>query len=245
MLLYKNKKRSWICGAMLSLCSSITQASWYVEGNIGYDFPTVTGSNKIGSGNGWPADIYQINNLVGEPIFGGSLGYEWFFPQRKFLSFFSAAAAYLYDKPTRLTGNVEQFSLPKFNNYIYHYNINRQTLMALFQAGLFRVHFIVPYVSGGLGIAFNQTKPYVEIPSSGIIPRISPDFLGASRSQFSYTVGAGIYFFPQESIALNLGYRYTDFGIVQTGNAQNGYSGYLTNAPRSNSLLMGIQFMFK
>jgi opacity protein-like surface antigen len=233
-----------MCGVTISLVSSMSQAGLYVEGNIGYDFPSAKSSSQISSGIGWPADHYHANSMESTPIFGGSLGYAWSFPQRKFLSFFSASATYLYDKSAQLTGNVEQFSFPKFDNYTYHYNIKRQTVMALFQAGLFRMHSIIPYVAGGLGVAFNQANSYTELSQSGIIPRTSPNFSGASQSQFSYTVGGGIYFLMQESIALNLGYRYTDFGNIQTGNAQNGYSGHLTNALTSNAILAGIQVMF-
>ncbi|MBI2785391.1 MAG: porin family protein, partial [Legionella longbeachae] len=202
-------------------------------------------SNTIGAGVGWPADRYQVKSREQETVFGGALGYEWFFPQREFLPFFSASAAYLYDTSIRLKGDVEQFSLPEFNNYTYQYNVKRQTVMALLQAGLFRMRFMIPYVAGGLGAAFNQASPYEEMPKFGIIPRVSPNFSQASQSQFSYTVGAGIYFFPQELISLNLAYRYTDFGHVKTGNAQNEYSGHLTNAITSNAILVGIHVMFK
>jgi opacity protein-like surface antigen len=74
-----------------------------------------------------------------------------------------------------------------------------------------------PYAFLGLGAGFNKAQDFnSNVPSSLTFTRINED---ASKTSFSYSIGAGIDIDVARQVRLGIGYRFADFGGLRLGQA--------------------------
>lgn len=85
------------------------------------------------------------------------------------------------------------------------------------------------YVSGGVGAAFNKSKSYVA--EGGIKPFSQP---GMTNENFAWSVGAGGTYDINETLNIDLQYRYYDAGKVVSQSVGTGSSGGSSAAPASS-----------
>lgn len=137
----------------------------------------------------------------------------------------------------RLRGEIWQFSNPSFNNMSYSYNIN-QLRVGFRTKWLFKQYTMInelrPYVTGSVGIGFNRSFSFNNLPnSSDIVP--NPNFENKVMKAFSYSVGFGVQKNIHDNMQFGLGYELLDWGK----SALAPWSGQLTNsAPTINHLYM-------
>jgi opacity protein-like surface antigen len=146
----------------------------------------------------------------------------------------------------KVNGQVWQYNDPLFYNYDYTYNL-RQLRLALrdkiiYEQGIFDQK-MMPYITGSVGLGFNQSYTYSETPlSSSIIA--NPAFSNKSLNAFTYSVGAGLQTCPWNHFVFGVGYEFMDWGRSALGAA----SGQVLNVAPSmshlymNTLLFSITF---
>ncbi|HHF7368065.1 TPA: outer membrane protein [Legionella bozemanae] len=108
-----------------------------------------------------------------------------------------------------------------FDSFSYKYDI--QAHQVLFENKLlynlmYQSLTFHPYISGGVGVSSNTAKDY----SVNIVPQFSTfsnQFKDETRTSFSYRVGAGVDYEVTNHIRVGVGYRFSDFGKVELGNA--------------------------
>lgn len=224
----------------------IAGRNWYLSPGVGASILNITKEHSLSTGEGWPNDLYtnhKINKAV--PLATISAGYSW--PTlHKFVPVLMIGLSYTYYFPTTVTGTITQYSLPQFENYNYQYKVGRQAVYALFKANLFHYRQFMPYLSLGLGQAFNSISRYNESPIfSNIIPRLSPDFQNHRNAQFSYILSVGIDFMKNQTTWFGLEYRYGYFGDAQSGIGMNGYnSDFLKSKLTDNALGFRLTYFF-
>lgn len=105
------------------------------------------------------------------------------------------------------------------DEFNYHFNIKTSQVLA---EGKFLYHdnkwFFHPYLTAGLGAAFNEVSDYTtNVPPFLTFTRVYEDH---TETSFSYMVGIGIDFDVFENFRLGVGYRFTDLGAVKLGGAR-------------------------
>ena len=86
------------------------------------------------------------------------------------------------------------------------------------------------YGMGGIGMAWNKTDSITNAK-------------GKTKSNFAWTVGAGIDYYINDCWSLDLGYRYTDLGTARVkGNDQ--FVGQSKEDVRSNDIKLSARYYF-
>ncbi|WED42725.1 outer membrane protein [Legionella cardiaca] len=197
--------------------------SWYFSESIATIFPEIDDNHSVGTGDGWPNDLYVNHDVKTSAAVSVQTGFTWF-NESKFLPFYSLGASYTYAFPMKVNGTIFQYSLPEFENYQYHYEIHRQTLLGIIKAELYRYHNLMPFLLVGLGVSANHIDKYQETPLSGITPRFSPEFQDETTTHFSYALGAGLDYIALNNLWLSLGYNFGYYGPAQTDSGISSYS---------------------
>ncbi|MDF1684924.1 MAG: SPOR domain-containing protein [Legionellaceae bacterium] len=114
-----------------------------------------------------------------------------------------------------LTGDVWVDSDPNFNNMFYTYSINHLAFALkgklISEHDTKRLLSLHPYVSGSVGLGFNQSHKF------GLTPKIfeqvvPPLFKSHTVTAFTYTVGAGLQKRINPDWIFGLGYDFADWG---------------------------------
>lgn len=222
-----------------------TNANWFIAVGSGASFPTSKGSLFIDNGSDFPApydtDIYTTKQPTGALI-NVAAGRRWARASQWFPAF-SLGVLYQHNFIGNVHGTVIQYSLPEFTNYNYHWDLSSDLLLASAKVNVYAQNRFSPYVTAGLGGAFNHAG-YSETALPGVTPRISPNFSG-NTNQFAYNVGAGIDFQATNNIILNVGYLYQNVGDISTQGSGTwlGTSFGLDNY-EFNEVLGGVTYLF-
>lgn len=123
-----------------------------------------------------------------------------------------------WDSQMTIKGDVWQFALPEFDDLSYTYRIHHARVMAATKliTTLSQYSFLHPYVSGEIGVAFNQASGYQETPLEvGAIP--TPPFSNHSQTSFTWGVGAGVDYNLNQQVRLGVGYQFADLGGASLG----------------------------
>jgi opacity protein-like surface antigen len=149
---------------------------------------------------------------------------------------------YYYTPATNVNGVLQQSITNLGNLYNYQYAINTQQLLAEGKL-LFKWHKrILPYISLGIGAAFNHAGNYSATPQSETAGP-PPVFAAHNQTSFSYSLGLGIEFPIQPQLRVGAGYRYSNLGAVSLGTQNN--SGILQNKNYySNAILANLTYLF-
>ncbi|WP_131780950.1 outer membrane protein [Legionella gresilensis] len=81
----------------------------------------------------------------------------------------------------------------------------------------------VPYVKGGVGVAYNKIKTLrnVEIPFNGTELSYDTFIHGDSETSFAWDAGVGADYFFTNNLSIGLGYRFVDAGELRTKRIAN------------------------
>ena len=138
-----------------------------------------------------------------------------------------------------LSGDIWDDADPQFNNYTYNYQV-RHTHIALKGKLLAdRGYVLTPWISGSVGIGFNQAHDFSNKPSISQAVAM-PNFSSNTQTSFTYTVGAGVQKALNQHWQLGVGYEFADWGGSQLGSA----SGQTVNNGLSLSHLYTNGFLF-
>lgn len=146
---------------------------------------------------------------------GGFVGVERFFSDK--LGVQLGVSGYVNTQISP-QGHVWLFASPEFDTLSYAYNIHHTRVMAegKFLTSISAYQSIHPYVSWGLGAAFNQAQNYQETPLiAGAVP--TPPFTNDTQTSFTWGVGAGFDYILSAHTRLGIGYQFTDLGSVSLG----------------------------
>lgn len=204
--------------------------SWYVGAGTGVSIPH-TNTNTYGyapAGSGFPSDQYIRDSTQTEPLVSLLAGYR-FGTQQEWFPYYSVGAEYSYVLNSKVSGVINQFSDPAFQNYNYEYQIQRQTFLAIFKLDIYQWQFLLPYVTAGAGFSRNNVQDYSEQALPDVTPRVSPGYASQVTTEGSWLIGAGLDIVFSKEVWGNLEYNYGHYGDAQTGNGSAN-----TGTPGSN-----------
>ncbi len=240
--------QSWAVAPLTSPENTFTNR-FYISAGAGEMLNKLSGDNYIGTGDGWPDDHYVRNTITNQPFGFVEAGFAWQRPEN-WLPGYSLGVRYLAASKTKVSGYIDQYSLPDFRNYSFSYDVQLSNLMAILKADLCRVYNVMPYLLVGAGAGVYSAYNYQEQPTPDVTPRVSPAFQSVSNTNFSYQFGAGFDFAIRKNVSINFEYDYIHYGTIQTGNGVN-YStetgtNYdnesLKNKINANTFLLGLTY---
>ncbi len=211
---------------------------WFVGANAGATLPQVSTNTYVATIPGWPNDQYHYSHTNAATLLSLLGGYTWSTSHR-FLPSYSLGVSYSYVYPSTIGGRIRQFSLPTFENYNFQYQVQRQTILAIFKADIQRWSDTMPFITAGAGLSINKASNYQEQALTGVTPRVSPGFGSQTNTQFSYTVGAGLDYIVKKNVTVSLEYNYGYFGHVQTG---YGNGQRLSTALSANTIMVSANY---
>lgn len=219
---------------------------FYVRGDVGGSWQTSGSATWTTPGGVYQAmDLSNSNSLSG----GVALGVQ-------FLPMFRADLSYTFlgrfgldaCKPNNSGGCATSHNSATANTHLFMLNGYIQTPEPLAIGSV----SVSPFVTAGLGAALNEMNNWNHIGTGAPAP--GRDFYGASKWNFSWTVGAGAALDISAAVKrpayLDLTYRYTDAGNAQ-GSSQpmpgsgNGIpvNAYSANI-RTHSVFVGLRIPF-
>lgn len=232
MSLVKRKQR-WILVVLLSLYSSASfagvlanESNWFFGGGAGSTWANLSkGSTTVANGSDIDGnDLYSIHDPSPTATYSFDIGYRWSRPSRLF-PHYSLAFNYTRLSNVTVNGTVDQYSLPDYVNYNYNLNVSSNVYSLVGKLDIYQMGSFSPYVSAGVGRAYNRTDSYGEQPFAGVIARVSPNYDSNTTSNTAFSAGAGVDYAFSRQLWMSLGYEYSYLGKVKTGNGEQTWSG--------------------
>ncbi len=198
----------------------------------GAEFAKVGSSQTLSMNGDFTTYQYASSGSSSNQAFwGGFLGTEISLQQQRFLQLgISFYAPNSFSSGTGiLTQGVDPASSDQFT---YHYKVkNRLFLAEAKLLGKVKEH-LHPYVSLGLGAAFNQAYAYTtNVPFS---LTFTPEFTNHSTTSFAYSVGVGIDVDIHQNWRLGAGYRFVGLGQANLGNGLIDTTSFTSTLTQSN-----------
>lgn len=226
---------------------SHSNANWFMAIGSGAEFPLASANMYVKNGSFYPppfdTDIYSATqNASASALLNATVGRRWT-RESKWFPAYSLGLFYQHSFTGNAGGTVTQYSDPEFTNYNYHWNPSSDILLASIKLNLYDKNQFSPYVTAGLGGAFNQSH-YNETALPDVTPRISPDFSGSSN-QFAYNAGAGLDFRATNHLIINVGYLYQNLGNI-SGKGKGTWSSTSLNIGSYglNEVVVGGTYLF-
>ena len=142
-----------------------------------------------------------------------------------------------------LFGAVWDDANPLFDNFNDTYNIQHTHIAAKAKVLGDMGYLLKPYVSGSLGVGFNQARNFSAIPTIfAAVP--TPNFSSNTTTAFTYTVGLGLERALNTNWRVSAGYEFADWGKSQLGVApsQTLGGGLSLNHLYTNGMLFGLSY---
>lgn len=220
--------------------------AWLIAAAAGADFPFARDNIYANNGSSMPSPYDRDTFTVKQDsnaLLAFFAGRRWEQPGQ-WLPAASLALMYQHRFAGDAWGVISQNSLSEFTNYCYKWALSSDVLIASAKMNLYTKNHISPYVTGGLGVAFNHAS-YQESALSGVTPRISPDFSG-NRNQLAYNFGAGLDFRATKQVIINLGYLYQNLGGMPAQGKGSWAGASLTlNSYATNEVLAGVTYLIE
>lgn len=142
------------------------------------------------------------------------LGYEWRAP---WCGLVQTGVSYHQSSAFTAQGTLTQgLDAASQDTYQYQYNILTRQLL-LESKWLYTIKQYHPYVLAGAGVSFNTSSNYTTTVPADI--NYTAEYQNHTVTSFSYAVGFGVDTDLSAHTRLGLGYRFTDLGRAQLGNA--------------------------
>lgn len=152
---------------------------------------------------------------------------------------------YFQTQPFHVSGIIYQLADPLQGNLTYHYRIqNRRLLLETKLLTAFKKRYH-PYLLGDLGESFNKTYGYHEVSKTSADLALTPPFVSAKFSSFSYSVGLGLDFDCTNHLRLGLNYRWSQLGYAALGRNSIQESATVINHPSlsTNEVLLELSYV--
>jgi opacity protein-like surface antigen len=151
--------------------------------------------------------------------------------------------AFGFTTPVSLTDDIWDGVDPEFNNYIAHYKIQHTHIALKGKLLMDAGYWITPWISGSLGLGFNNSYGFHNTPTIFEALPIS-DFSSHTHTAFTYTVGAGLQKALNEHWQIGVGYEFADWGKSHFGRAaeQTQNNGLGLNHLYTNGVLLNLTF---
>ena len=142
-------------------------------------------------------------------------------------------------------GHVWLFTSPAFDVLSYRYNVHHTRVMAegKFLTTFSQYQAFHPYVSWGVGAAFNQAQNY---QVKALIPgaALTLPFANHRQTSFTWGVGAGVDYAVNSHARIGMGYQFADLGGVSLGQTPAAISTQTLSFPHLYSNQLRFQFTF-
>ena len=126
-----------------------------------------------------------------------------------------------------------------FNNYTYNHQVRHTHLALKGKLLADRSYILTPWVSGSLGVGFNQAHGFSNAPTISQAV-VMPNFASNTTTAFTYTLGVGVERHVNQHWEVGVGYEFADWGKSQLNRA----SGQTLNSGLSLSHLYANGFLF-
>ena len=143
-----------------------------------------------------------------------------------------------------LSGNIWDDALPQFNNFNYAYNVQHTHIAVKGKLIQDMGHACKPYVSGSLGVGFNQARHFTSIPTL-FEATPTPNFQSNTTTALTYTVGIGVQRAINQHWQAGMGYEFADWGQSQLARAagQTMGQGLSLNHLYTNGLQFSLSYL--
>lgn len=142
-----------------------------------------------------------------------------------------------------LSGNIWDDAQSQFNNYTYDYQVRHTHVAIKGKLLADRGYIVTPWVSGSLGVGFNQAHDFGNAPliSQAVV---MPDFASNTTTAFTYTVGVGVERYLNPHWQAGIGYEFADWGKSQLSRSsgQTLNSGLSLSHLYTNGLLFNLTY---
>lgn len=117
---------------------------------------------------------------------------------------------------TTLSGAIWEDADPQFDNHSYQYDVRHTQLALKAKLALDAGIVVRPWVSAGLGIAFNESQGYTSTPKIAEAVE-GARFADNTTTAFSYSLGLGVETTLTAGWHAGLGYEFSDWGKSALG----------------------------
>lgn len=223
---------------------------WFITAGSGAQFPTVSSSMTVKNGSNFTpphdVDTFTTPNLDNTAILFFSAGRRWE-TESTWVSAYSLGIYYQYLFSNQLQGSITQYSTPAFENYAYTWSTTSNVILGSAKANLMQYNRFSPYLTGGLGIALNQSANYTETAYSGVTPRDNPDFSGSQSAQFAYQAGVGLDIKITDPLFASIGYLYQNIGSVSGQGHGPAWTGTTLSlgSVAQNEIVASLSYLFE
>lgn len=164
-------------------------------------------------------------------VYGGFLGGEWRMSPAWDLQL---GLGYYQTSTFNTEGTLTQgVSAPSYNAFNYTYDVISRQLLAEGKVLMNWAKRYHPYISVGLGVAFNTAQDYkVDI---GPPLTFSPAYDDHTERSFTYSIGLGMDYDITHYLRFGIGYRFADLGKTELGDGQVGAPGSYVAVPEAPS----------
>jgi len=145
---------------------------------------------------------------------------------------------------TRLSGSIWDDADPQFNNYVYRYHIQHTHIAVKGKLLAEKGYWLTPWVSGSVGVGFNRAHAFENTPTIfETFP--NPNFASHTKTDFTYTLGAGVQRALSAHWQAGVGYEFSDWGQSQLGRAQGQTlnSGLALHHLYTNGVLFNLTYL--
>lgn len=200
-------------------------------------------------------DIFTLSNVTAaNGLVSVDVGHQWrLAPYTRFNVFME----YDHFSSFSPTGTRAAFGYPSSSFFYspsqYGYTLEHQALLFGAKVNFAEWHQLMPYFEGGMGVSRNAFSDFNNTltASSGLSGPITP-FPNHVNYALAFVLGTGVDVLLQNNWFLTFGYRFGDWGNVQSGNVTTIPSPpggslspiRLSNALYSNQALMRLSYSF-
>lgn len=142
-----------------------------------------------------------------------------------------------------LSGHIWDDADPQFNNYTYSYQVRHTHLALKGKLLADRGYMVTPWVSGSLGVGFNQAHNFSNTPTISEAV-VMPNFTSNTITTFTYTLGVGVQRNLSQHWQAGIGYEFADWGKSQLNRAsgQSLNSGLSLSHLYTNGFLLNLTY---
>lgn len=221
--------------------------TWYAQLEGGAAFPTYSSSVAVPNGSNFtpPSHLDSYATSRGtQGLIAFYAGRRWDMPLQYF-SHASLGLRYQYLFQRDIGETISQYSHPDFTNYNYSWKVSANTLTADTKLNFAERYRFSPYITGGIGISFNEAQSYSETALPPVTARFTPGFQNHTQTEFAYHAGAGLDYQLKDQWLVSLGYLYEQLGVFSSGNGVGSWSqDYLSLGQyRANEIRLGLTYV--
>ena len=226
---------------------SFNPTDYYFGLDLGFAFSQHNTTMTVDNGSGAPSpfnlDQYSTKNQRNTTL-GLQIGKRWVHDQSIF-PIIALGLRYQHFFESDIDGSVTQYSNPLYRNYSYQWPISTNIVSLNSKLNIVQFKQFLPYVSAGVGAAFNRSGDYEESPYTTITPRFSPDYASKNKSNFYYDLGLGVDMLLTPQWMISLGYNYQSIGDVISGFGRNGWESAKLGLGRfsTHAALLGLTYL--